>query len=121
MVAELLSRFRKFSVPLLRSYSAVLFNSNVWGGALLLFITFLNPNIGIGGLVSLLSSYIFARLIGFKEGFLRLDYYIYNPLLVGLSLGYLFKLNLLSFFFSLLPEFLLFFLLTLCLPFSTFI
>ena len=99
MVAELLSRFKTFSVPVLRSYSAVLFNSNLWGGALLLFLTFLNPNLGIGGLVSLLSSYIFARLIGFKEGFLRLDYYIYNPLLVGLSLGYLFKLNLLSLLF----------------------
>ena len=99
MVAELLSRFKKFSVPLLRSYSAVLFNSNLWGGALLLLLTFINPNLGFGGLVSLLSAYIFARLIGFKEDFLRLDYYIYNPLLVGLSLGYLFKLSLLSLLF----------------------
>ena len=99
MVTELLSRFKKFSVPLLRSYSAVLFNSNLWGGALLLLLTFINPNLGFGGLVSLLSAYIFARLIGFKEDFLRLDYYIYNPLLVGLSLGYLFKLSLLSLLF----------------------
>lgn len=99
MVGLLLSKIEKFSIPLFRSYSAVLFNSSVFGGTLLLLITLINPNLGIGGLVALTSSYIFARLIGFKKDFLRLDYYIYNPLLVGLSLGYLFKLSLLSLLF----------------------
>lgn len=89
----------RYLIPIFRSYSAVLFNSNVWGGALLLLLTFLNPNLGVGGFTAVVSAYVFARLVGFKHEFLRLDYYIYNPLLVGLSLGYLFKVNLLSLFF----------------------
>jgi urea transporter len=90
---------KRYLLPILRSYSAVLFNSSVWGGAALLLLTFLNPNLGVGGFTAVVSAYLFARLIGFKEEFLRLDYYIYNPLLVGLSLGYLFKINLLSLLF----------------------
>jgi len=57
---------------------------------------------GIAGLVSVLSAYAFARVLGFRERFLRLDYYIYNPLLVGLALGYLFRINPLSFPFFIL-------------------
>ena len=90
---------KRYLLPILRSYSAVLFNSSVWGGAALLLLTFLNPNLGVGGFTAVVSAYLFAHLIGFKEEFLRLDYYIYNPLLVGLSLGYLFKINLLSLLF----------------------
>ena len=90
---------KRYALPILKSYSAVLFNSNFVGGAILLLLTFINPNLGIGGFTAVVSAYIFARLIGFKDEFLRLDYYIYNPLLVGLSLGYLFKVNLLSLFF----------------------
>jgi urea transporter len=94
-----MGKLKGYLIPVLRSYSAVLFNSSVWGGFALLLLTFLNPNLGLGGLTSVLSAYLFARLIGFKREFLRLDYYIYNPLLVGLSLGYLFKVSFLSFFF----------------------
>ncbi len=92
-------KVKKYILPILKSYSAVLFNSSFVGGAILLLLTFINPNLGIGGFTAVVSAYIFAMLIGFKDEFLRLDYYIYNPLLVGLSLGYLFKVNLLSLFF----------------------
>ncbi|WP_038056106.1 urea transporter [Thermodesulfobacterium hydrogeniphilum] len=92
-----MKRLKDYILPILKSYSAVLFNSSVWGGLVLLGLTFLNPNIGIGGFISVISAYVFARLIGFKSEFLRFDYYIFNPLLVGLSLGYLFKINLVSF------------------------
>ena len=94
-----MERLTLYLLPILRSYSAVLFNSSFAGGGALLLLTFLNPNLGVGGLVAVISAYLFARLIGFKREFLRLDYYIYNPLLVGLSLGYLFKVSLLSLLF----------------------
>jgi len=90
---------RDYLLPILRSYSSILFNGDVYGGVLLLFLSFFNPNVGLGGLISLLSAYLLARLIGFKREFLRIDYYIYNPLLVGLSLGYIFKINLVSLLF----------------------
>ncbi|WP_456341647.1 urea transporter [Thermovibrio sp.] len=94
-----MERLKSYFLPILRSYSAVLFNSSFSGGGVLLLLTFLNPNLGLGGFVTVISAYLFARLIGFKREFLRLDYYIYNPLLVGLSLGYLFKISLLSLLF----------------------
>jgi len=94
-----MERLKVYLLPILRSYSAILFNSSFIGGGALLLLTFLNPNLGIGGLVSVVSAYLFARLIGLKKEFLRLDYYIYNPLLVGLSLGYLFKVSFLSLLF----------------------
>ncbi len=96
-----MGKLKSYLLPILRSYSAVLFNSSFIGGGALLLLTFLNFNLGLGGLVSVTSAYLFARLVGFKREFLRLDYYIYNPLLVGLSLGYLFKVSLLSLLFFL--------------------
>ncbi len=91
--------FKKTFHTLLRSYSAVLFNSNTFLGFLLFGLTLLNPNLGAGGLVALFSAYVFAKLIGMKKEFFRLDYYIYNPLLVGLFLGFYFKLNLVGLLF----------------------
>ncbi len=87
---------KDYFFPVLKSYSAVLFNSSTWAGFVLLALSFLNPNVGIAGFISVVSAYIFARIIGFKSEFLRFDYYIFNPLLVGLSLGYLFKVTILS-------------------------
>jgi len=90
---------RNLVAPILKSYSAILFTSNALVGLALLVLTFLNPNLGFGGLISVISAYLFARLLGFKREFLRIDYYIYNPLLVGLSLGYLFKISAVSLLF----------------------
>ncbi|NPA79432.1 MAG: peptidoglycan DD-metalloendopeptidase family protein [Thermotogae bacterium] len=87
---------KKFLEAAGRSYAALFFNSSLPFGFLLLAITFLNPNMGMGGAVSVASAYLFARAVGFRGDFLRLDYYIYNPLLVGLALGYMFKVNPLS-------------------------
>ncbi len=93
---------RDVYTAILRAYSGIFFNPSVRFGGILLLLTFLNPNMGIAGLVSVLSAYAFARVVGFRERFLRLDYYIYNPLLVGLALGYLFRIGPLSFPFFIL-------------------
>ncbi len=88
---------------ILNSYSGVLFFSRPLGGLLILLLTLgLNPNLGVSALVCMLSAYAFARLMGLKEDFLRLDFYIYNPLLVGLSIGYFFKIDPLSLLFLVL-------------------
>jgi urea transporter len=44
-------------------------------------------------MVAVLAAYGFARFIGMGAAFLESGFYTYNPLLVGLSLGYLFKLT----------------------------
>jgi urea transporter/murein DD-endopeptidase MepM/ murein hydrolase activator NlpD len=56
----------------------------------------INYNAGISGVISIISAYLFAKFIGLKSDFLVAGYYTYNALLVGLSIGFLFKLSLLS-------------------------
>lgn len=81
----------EYILPVVKSYAEVLFNSNLFCGFVILLLSFFDPNLGIAGFISVVSAYVFARALGFKKEFLKLEYYIYNPLLVGLSLGYLFK------------------------------
>lgn len=84
---------------LLDSYSEVLFLKG-WGlGAAILAITLLAPNVALAGMVAVLAAYAFARFIGLGPTFLESGFYTYNPLLVGLSLGYLFLLTPLTLFF----------------------
>jgi urea transporter len=53
----------------------------------------INPNIAGAGIIAVVSAYLFARFIGMDRSFLDSGFYTYNPLLVGLSIGYLFKLT----------------------------
>jgi urea transporter/murein DD-endopeptidase MepM/ murein hydrolase activator NlpD len=59
-------------------------------------ISFLNPNLGAAGLVSILTSFVFARFVGYEKEFLKSGYYTYNALLVGFSIGQIFTLSPLS-------------------------
>ena len=87
----------------LNSYSGILFLARPAAGlAILLFSVLISPNLGLSALVCVSSAYLFARILGLKEDFLRLDFYIYNPLLVGLSIGYFFKIDPLSLLFLVL-------------------
>jgi len=52
--------------------------------------------VGLSGVVAVLSAYLFARFMGLKATFLSTGYYTYNALLVGLSIGFIFKLSLLT-------------------------
>ncbi len=87
-----MTRVRRL-LQLLYSYSGVVFVSDFLVGFVILFCSLVNPNLGLSGLTCVISAYLFAVLVGFKDEFLRLDYYIYNPLLVGLSVGYVFKID----------------------------
>lgn len=77
----------------LNSYSEVLFLRGTGLGAVVLVVTALAPNVAIAGLVAVLAAYGFARFIDMEPAFLESGFYTYNPLLVGLSLGYLFRLT----------------------------
>jgi urea transporter/murein DD-endopeptidase MepM/ murein hydrolase activator NlpD len=79
--------------PILKAYSGIFFLPSVRVGVALLLLTLIDPNIGLSGLIGVLSAYLFAHFLGFSKTFLSLDYYIYNPLLVGLGIGFLFKLS----------------------------
>jgi len=90
--------YKELVSSIIGSYAGIFFADKLFIGILLLGLSFINPNIGIAGFLCVLSSYLFARFLGMKEQFLLSGFYTYNPLLVGLSIGYLFKFSMLTVF-----------------------
>lgn len=84
---------------LFASYAEIFFLPGGWLGVLFCAITMLRPNIGISGAIAVLAAYAFARLVGMEKTFLESGFYTRNPLLVGLSIGYVYQLSPLSVFF----------------------
>jgi len=82
------------------SYAEILFLNDYKIGFVLFLSTLVNPNLAIAGLISVLSAYTFARFLNMEKEFLSSGFYTYNPLLVGLSIGYLFKIDILTMFFT---------------------
>lgn len=91
-----MKNYKEFTKSIIGSYAGIFFVDKYFVGIILLILSFINPNIGISGLLCVISSYIFAKFLGMHEQFLSSGFYTYNPLLVGLSIGYLFKFNLLT-------------------------
>lgn len=81
------------------SYSEVFFLKGLPVGVLMMGLTLINPNVAIAGIVAVIASYLFARFINMDQEFLKSGFYTYNPLLVGLSIGYLFQITPLTVFF----------------------
>ena len=74
-------------------YSEIFFLNSYGLGLMIFAITLINPNVALAGIISVTAAYLFARLVDMDQQFLKLGFYTYNPLLVGLSIGYLFKLT----------------------------
>jgi urea transporter/murein DD-endopeptidase MepM/ murein hydrolase activator NlpD len=91
--------FRDHLRAVLNSYSEVLFLKGPVFGAFILAVTVTAPHVALAGMVAVLAAYAFARFIRMDPVFLESGFYTYNPLLVGLSLGYLFRLTPLTLFF----------------------
>lgn len=80
------------------SYSEIFFLRQMWIGVLLFAATLFNPNLALSGIISAMAAYLFARFINMGKDYLDLGFYTYNPLLVGLSIGYLFRISPLTIF-----------------------
>lgn len=78
---------------LLFIYSEIYFADNLLLGIVIIAVTFLDFNAGCCGLLSILSAYCFSRLTFLNQQTFE-SYYFYNPLLVGLSIGVLYKISL---------------------------
>jgi urea transporter len=81
---------------LLYSYSSLLFNRNRFIGFVLLIITCLNPSIAIHGIIAWLATFFIARSMGIEKDHIVHAIFTYNSLLVGFSIGFLFKISTLS-------------------------
>jgi len=95
-----LHRLSIHSKAVLNSYSELLFLGKPWPGVLLIaMMTWFNPNLSLSGLLAVLITYQFARFLKMKQAFLHSGFYTYNALLVGLSIGAVFKISPLSVLF----------------------
>ncbi len=97
-MTHILEKARGYLRTIVNSYSEIFFFENLWLGSFLLLATFLNPNVGFAGFLCVLSAYEFARFLNLQKTFYGSGFYTYNPLLVGLSIGYIFKLTLFTSF-----------------------
>ncbi|MDP6112473.1 MAG: urea transporter [Planctomycetota bacterium] len=81
------------------SYAEIFFFQSGWLGALIFVMTLVNPFVALCGILSVVAAYLFARFIRMETVYLESGYYTYNPLLVGLSLGYILDVTPLMAFF----------------------
>ncbi|WP_457644532.1 urea transporter [Persephonella sp.] len=95
-----MDRLKEDIKSLLSSYSEIFFIDSYRVGFILVLITFFNINLGLSGLIALFSAYTFAKFLRMEKEFISSGFYTYNPLLVGLSIGYLFKITPLTVFFT---------------------
>ena len=80
----------------IKPYSALLFLNNKYAGLLLLLITFINPSVAISGVVAVIFTIVFAEFLEFKEAYLAQGFYIYNSLLTGMGIGFIFEPSFIS-------------------------
>ena len=72
---------------ILNSYSQVFFSKHKVFAVILLVVTFFDPIAGISGLLSVITTNLASRLIGYSEEKAAGGYYGFNSLLVGLGIG----------------------------------
>ncbi len=72
-------------------YPAVFFLRNRTTGLVLLAVTLLRPNIGLLGLLSVAAAYLFSRLVDPGKAFFHYPVNVFNPLLAGFAVGYLYR------------------------------
>lgn len=76
-----------FLRSVLNSYSQVFFSTHRVFALLILAVTFFDPYTGLFGLLAVMVTTLSAAWIGFDREKIRLGYYGFNALLVGLGLG----------------------------------
>ncbi len=111
---------RRYLNSIFKGYAGIFFLKSYWVGVLLVAISLFNLNIGLAGMISIVVTRAFARLIDIDRAFWKNDCYTYNPLLVGLAIGYLFKLTPLTISFLVISAILTFILTTVMFSISSY-
>jgi len=88
----MLATIKETTAGLFRAYGSILFSDRLLVGGLFIVATFWFPNTALSGLLAALTGIITAKLLQFKN--LDSGLHIYNSLLVGLSLGAYYQLDL---------------------------
>lgn len=77
----------------LNSYSIILFSNNKILAFILLFVTFLTPEIGATGLAFILCFHLLLVTLGYNKEEIRSGVLGFNAVLVGLSIAYSYEMN----------------------------
>lgn len=78
---------------LLGSYSQIFFTTHQWLGVILIVTSFIDPAVGLSGLICAGVNIALAQAIGFDRSMIRNGSYTYNALLTGLSLAVYFQFD----------------------------
>lgn len=80
-------RIKNITSAVLNSYSQVFFSKNKIFAAILLIVSFLDPWMGVSGLISIVTANVMAHFTGFSRENIKSGLYGFNPLLVGLGIA----------------------------------
>ncbi len=78
---------------IVNSYGQIFFSNHQWFGYLLLLASFVDPYIGICGLIAAAVSVVFADWMGYNHESIRSGLYSYNSILVGFTIGVFYQFN----------------------------
>lgn len=92
-----MSNLKKIGLDILKPYSAILFLDNKIAGFIIVLITLINPSVAISGIFAVFATIGFGKLIEIPQSDLYQGFYIYNSLLVGMGVGYIFSPSITSF------------------------
>ena len=79
---------------MLCSYAQIFFSKDLWFGALLMLVTFLDLGGGIAGILAVLTVQATAALFNYNRLLIADGTYSYNALMVGLAVGMFYEFNL---------------------------
>lgn len=85
--------FPSFTDSILNSYSQIFFSNNKVFSVMLLLVSFFDLTAGVSGVIAVVVSNGTAFLMGFNRKNIRLGYYGFNSLLVGLGLGIFYQFS----------------------------
>lgn len=78
---------------LLNSYTQIFFSKQKWFAVLVIIASFIDPVIGIGGMIAVMITNIFALIVGYNRNYIYEGIYGFNSLLVGFGMGMYFEIN----------------------------
>lgn len=78
---------------ILNSYAQIFFSLNKTLAIIIILVTFISPFLGFCGLAAVIIANILAKLFHFNNNLIREGMYGFNALLLGLVLGFEYKLN----------------------------
>ncbi len=87
------SHIQLFKEGVVKSYSQIFFSQNRFLGLLVMAVTFINPFLGICGLLAIALINLFAMIFGFDRNQVREGYFGFNALLLGLVFAFEYQFN----------------------------